>query len=448
MKVLYPQDITVDSIHPRHQKVISSFTRLADELDVEIVGRIPERRFKEISGLDLPYRNFFGSKAFSRDITDGDIEDAESFIGVPFRYLATATKRRWGWLDGRELDRKLARYVYAWKEIFSGTDVLFNFMDSLFFINTAELVAERMGVRNIKAVTGRLLKESIMFWDKENMPIRYRQDGDDSVLEMFRERTAGAKEIVRLDSKSGNKIGNMMKKVPFIPRKLSVVLKGGARMDADVPDLPQKYGRLLERSARHLIYPKLHSLFFDRPKEGERYFLFSVHYEWEAQIAYRETFLDQLGTAKRIARCLPHNTYLYVKVHPHWRNADQGLSTVYDLKKERNVRLIRPEENTTELIKGSLGVIAINSTVGYEALLFGKPLIVLGHEAYRKVGIDIKDINRLPRALMDIETGKYRADQQAYDRFLRDYARNIIPLDDEKRLAEEIKAVIGWSMGM
>ncbi|MFZ5501308.1 MAG: hypothetical protein ACOY58_05275, partial [Candidatus Micrarchaeota archaeon] len=352
MKVLYPQDVTVDSIHPRHQKVMSALTRLKDDFDVEVIGRIPENTFRDMTGLDLRYRDFFSSRAFSRELSENDIEEAEAFLGVPFDYLAASTKRRWGWLCKKDLREKLARYVLAWKEIFQGADVLFNFMDCLLFINTAELVAERMGVKNVKPINGRLLKESLIFWDKDNMPIYYRES-DDGVLEEFRSRTTEKKEIVKLDSKSGNKLGNMMKKVPFIPHKISVVLKGGAKMDADVPDLPQKYWRLLDRSAKHLIYPRLHSIFFDRPRKGERYFLFSIHYEWEAQIAYREYFLDQLGTAKQMAKCLPQGTYIYVKVHPHWRNADQGLGTVLDLKREKRVRLIHPEENTSELIRDS-----------------------------------------------------------------------------------------------
>ena len=52
------------------------------------------------------------------------------------------------------------------------------------------------------------------------------------------------------------------------------------------------------------------------------------------------------------------------------------------LKSIPNVKLISHDEQTKLLIKKSLGIITLTSTVGFEALVMGKYVIVLGNEFY------------------------------------------------------------------
>lgn len=69
------------------------------------------------------------------------------------------------------------------------------------------------------------------------------------------------------------------------------------------------------------------------------------------------------------------------------------------ISKISNVVLIPPSYRSAELIKKSEGVIVINSTAGFEALMYGKPVIILGTEFYMDVGItyDVKDLRELPK---------------------------------------------------
>lgn len=94
----------------------------------------------------------------------------------------------------------------------------------------------------------------------------------------------------------------------------------------------------------------------------------------------------------------------------------------------------------------SMGVIIINSTVGCEALLLKKPLIVLGHETYMEVGVNMKDLSALPVLLSSIKTGEFRVDAAAYDAFLKKYAGHIIPIADKARFASELKAATFWPL--
>jgi hypothetical protein len=50
------------------------------------------------------------------------------------------------------------------------------------------------------------------------------------------------------------------------------------------------------------------------------------------------------------------------------------------------------------LIRSAAAVVTVNSTAGFEALLYHKPVVVLGNVSYRGYGatIDVTDVHRLP----------------------------------------------------
>jgi hypothetical protein len=400
----------------------------------------------EACNLNLQYRDFFKANIFSRELTNTEIDEAEDFLGIPFNYLFFSNQRRWSSIQRKGLEEKLAKYVYAWKEILRDTDVLISFMENLFFVNIAELVADRLGVKIIKVVGSGMLPGGLMFWDKNNSPIFYKATSESEALQHLVRRTTQQKRTARLINPV-NRLHNVLKKVPKMLKRISIRIRDKRKeLDADIPSFWSECWRISSTALRYVLYPKLHWPFFDKPREGEKFFILPLHFEWEAQITLREPFLDQLNLARQISKALPHDTYLYVKVHPHWKNADQGLLPVYRLKREKQLRLIRPEENTIELIKKCLGVIVVNSTVGYEALVFKKPLIVWGHEIYRKVGIDIKDINNLPRALSALKNGTYKVNAESYEQFLKEYSSQVINVEDTEEFAKEIKNVMLWSL--
>lgn len=443
--VAYPTDATLNESPLVYPRVMPALGLLSKEFDVEIVGRIPEKMFRSLYKMDIRYRELFQSPSFDKKPSPKDIEEAEAFLGTPLNYLIFSNQRRWGWLNKKGLKEKVARYVPAWKEILKDTDILISFVENLFFTNTAELTAQRMGIKIIKVSRSEILRGGLIFWDIDCNPIFYKKAFSGEFLQKLRERTIAKGETVKAGSESDIRLSNLMKKMPAIPGKIKTLTSGReSLLDADIPQTSSKYARLLSVNLRYLVYPGIHRTFLEKPVEGEKFFLYPLHYEWEAQIASREPFLDQLGLAKQIASSLPSGTFLYVKAHPHWKNADQGISAVRELKKEKNIRIIRPEANTIQLIKNSLGVIVINSTVGYEALVLGKPVIVIGHEIYRTVGIDIKDMNELPRALMSVKSGEYKVDSKKYEQFLKKYTGHFILTDEPAKIAEELAEAARW----
>jgi hypothetical protein len=134
---------------------------------------------------------------------------------------------------------------------------------------------------------------------------------------------------------------------------------------------------------------------------GERYFFFPLHHAADAQLTIRAPgFLRQEFLIDWIARALPDGYKLYIKEHPRFI-ARYGLDIYRRFANTPNVRLISPYIHPHECILGAEAVVTINSTAGFEALLYHKPVVVIGPVSYRGYGatVDVDDINRLPEYL-------------------------------------------------
>lgn len=122
--------------------------------------------------------------------------------------------------------------------------------------------------------------------------------------------------------------------------------------------------------------------FFEEFKATGRFFLFPLQFQFEASTAvYAAYYSDQLNSIKNIAFSLPFPYKLYVKEHPV-AVGTRPTSFYKELKKIPNVVLISPHESVEEIVKSSLGVITLTSTVGMESAMAGKLTYVLGDVFY------------------------------------------------------------------
>ncbi len=115
---------------------------------------------------------------------------------------------------------------------------------------------------------------------------------------------------------------------------------------------------------------------------GSRYLLYPLHYHPESSTSIHcGSYLNELDVIRNIAFNLPEKLKLYVKDHPSaWGYPE--LSFYKKLKDMPNVDLVSPAAPTKELIKHAQAIITLTSTVGYEALLMGKPVILFGSTFY------------------------------------------------------------------
>ena len=130
------------------------------------------------------------------------------------------------------------------------------------------------------------------------------------------------------------------------------------------------------------------------PVQGEQFLLYPLHMQPEATtLPLGGCFVDQLLIIKMIASVLPENVYLYVKEHPvywsrkdNWESVKEGRNIRFyeDIIKLRNVRLIKHDYSSLELIDKCKCLVTVTGTAGFEAIFKMKPVMVFGNIYYNQ----------------------------------------------------------------
>lgn len=130
---------------------------------------------------------------------------------------------------------------------------------------------------------------------------------------------------------------------------------------------------------------------FETPQPGERYVLAPLQVHPEATLmVWAPHSLDQLNFLTTVARSIPMTHKLYVKEHVV-SVGTRPPGFYKRLSSLPNVRLISPFVHPHDLIRGADMVTTINSTIGWEAMLYEKPVLTVGDVFYN-------DFDRILRA--------------------------------------------------
>lgn len=148
------------------------------------------------------------------------------------------------------------------------------------------------------------------------------------------------------------------------------------------------FNRMLYRFA--LKYKKFSS--------DDKYIFYPMHIEPEAVVQYWSAgkYINQISLIEQIARNLPAGYHLYVKDHVD----NYGYRDLADYEKIvniPNVKLIDPGVSGLALAEYSKGVITINGTLGFEGIMLGKPVYLLGsvyYDCFKHI-ININDLKTL-----------------------------------------------------
>ncbi|EHU2433853.1 capsular biosynthesis protein [Acinetobacter baumannii] len=131
----------------------------------------------------------------------------------------------------------------------------------------------------------------------------------------------------------------------------------------------------------------------------ERFYVYPIHFHPESSTSvWAPEYTNEYTNIINIANNLPFGTYLYVKDHRSAKGV-QNYEFYKKISALPNVRLVNFDVNIKKLITKSAGVITVNSTAGYEALLLGKPVYILGRVFYENFPnvyrISFKDIRKI-----------------------------------------------------
>ena len=123
---------------------------------------------------------------------------------------------------------------------------------------------------------------------------------------------------------------------------------------------------------------------FNDFEPGASFYYYPLHLEPEAVVLDNGGGLyeNQKKLIKNIASQLPPGNLLYVKDHSH----DFDYRACEDFEKLQvvpNIRLIKNNVPGKLLINHAVGVISINGTAGFEALLMGKQVYKFGESFYQ-----------------------------------------------------------------
>ena len=170
---------------------------------------------------------------------------------------------------------------------------------------------------------------------------------------------------------------------------------GGASSAAYLPTFARDYG--YQRAQLSLL-----DRFADRQVPADPAVFYPVHVAQDTQMAIRGApYMDQPWLIAYLARSLPFGCQLWVKPHPA---APGEVSAAGLLRMRRtfgNMRILHPSVHAHDVLRRASAMVTVNSTTGFEALMFGVPVVTLGGSVYRGRGLtsDVYDPADLPSAL-------------------------------------------------
>ncbi len=124
---------------------------------------------------------------------------------------------------------------------------------------------------------------------------------------------------------------------------------------------------------------------YDTPPQGEidNNVVYPLQYEPEASLLYfAPHVINQITFVETTLKALPDKRILWVKEHPNQFGALDTLSWRKLKARYSNLRFVHGRQNGRDLIKHSALVVTISSSMGMDALLLGRHLLVAGKVFY------------------------------------------------------------------
>ncbi len=182
---------------------------------------------------------------------------------------------------------------------------------------------------------------------------------------------------------------------------------------------------------------------------NEKFVYIPLHYEPELAILTLSPFyFDQIDVVKYIARSVPLDYKVYVKEHPAMVSK-RKRSFYTSLQKLPNIVLIDHRIKGFELIKHTKLVATITGTAGWEASLYGKPVITFGEVFYNALsGVKrVRVLDELPE-LVRQQLFDFQYDEQEMEHFAAAVLQESIPFDFSRLWYENDIATLECDPGL
>lgn len=179
---------------------------------------------------------------------------------------------------------------------------------------------------------------------------------------------------------------------------------------------------------------KLYRYFQDfEPFAAQDYVYFPLHLDPEAStLVYSPYHTNQLAVIEALSKQIPLSSHLLVKEHPVMLG-QRPLDFYKQIDSMPNVTIIDPAVSSELLIKNASVVVTITGTAGWEAILLGKPAIIIGQVPYTAVGegvVNCPDLTQL-RDVMRNARELTPASDEALIRYIASIMKVGIRIPDE-----------------
>lgn len=247
--------------------------------------------------------------------------------------------------------------------------------------------------------------------------------------------------------KESKKNSNLFSLLLMYYRKYDLFGNKGLLSTGKVPSLMRKRrGYSLEegnltlwdsivQKRKKILYSKMLAKYYaslsTHPKVEDKYILCALHYQPEETTSPSgDIFVNQTLCVETILRNTPDDILIYVKEHPSQFTANMlgqtsRIKEFYsDLIKNSRVRIIPVEYNTYSLIDGALAVSTISGTIGWEAVMRRKPVIMFGMFWYERMPGVLRITNSSSASEMFEFINKYVYDEHGILAYLMAFAEN------------------------
>jgi hypothetical protein len=409
---------------------------LSKEITIQIKNNI-----KTLKEKTKKFSIIYNSAFMNRNYSEKEIQESQKWLGVSFSYMASFDRSFFDKSNNKDIRNKiiLNNYITGLVSFFSHEFIendishFVNTLEDEIFSVVAYFVAKKLRISIIGMVSGRFPKKGIMFCDNYEDVILWNTDKHtdmNEIKELYNKNKIVNHENINKRQKNYSifNIKDKIKGLLYIVnykkyRNLLIMkLKYEQLIYKKTSLINEIYEHVNKIWRRHII-----KIIIKKP-ENEPFVLFPLHYEDDAQLTFREPLINQYEMIMQISRCLPYGHYLYVKPHPHFIGTDVSFFKMLFLSNIKNVKIINPTYPTYPLINKAKLIITINATTGFEALIFNRKLITLGHDFYckSKISTRIDDINNMSEIITKLLNSENIEKNSLTTKFIHNVFSNMI----------------------
>lgn len=390
-----------------------------NQYKIHIAVRVLPHKFvknqiEKLKRIAESFEFIYDSKYLKNEYSSDTLSKTEQWLNIPYDLLISFDRRNKREIQKNKKSLKeaynfITGYILFLKDFFPRHDINFfiGYKDDTLFNTIPIFVAKRMNITQILVNEGRFPEPGTIFCKNNFSNIYLWNDSDDAnweeIISMYENLNIVGEEKAK--KKILFKIPNIKRMIDYYNSRKKQIKINKYEKYTIPNNLSLHYNAMF-------ILPTIREIcnktFFQNPDFSEKYFFMPLHYMEDAQITLREPFINQLDLIATVSKILPVGVKLYVKPHPHYKGSDIKIRDLSKTAKLKNVRIITPSTSVYDLIKNSLGVITINSTTGFEALMYNKPVIAIGHDAFCRKDLCylLRDINEFPAYIMNIIHGQ------------------------------------------